>query len=102
MAQQLNWSYFKHEFSRKPEEDAQAHLLRTNDWMESQDFPQDTKVRRFCLPLTGEARLLYETLRPIQIDWDALQECFGNSIQNLAALENSIFMSGDPFTLMKM
>ena len=28
---QLNWSYFKPEFSGKPEEDAEAHLLRTND-----------------------------------------------------------------------
>ena len=28
---QLNWSYFKPEFSGKPEEDAIAHLLRTND-----------------------------------------------------------------------
>ena len=24
---QLNWSHFKPEFSRKPEEDAEAHLL---------------------------------------------------------------------------
>ena len=29
----LNWSYFKSEFSGKPEEDAKAHLLRTDDWM---------------------------------------------------------------------
>ena len=55
--QQLNWSYFKPEFLGKLEEDTEAHLLRTNDWMETHDFPQDTKVRRFCLTLTGEARL---------------------------------------------
>ena len=73
---QLNWSYFKPEFSGKPEEDVVAHLLRTNDWMETHNFPDDTKVQRFCLTLTGEARLWYETLRPIQIDWTALQECF--------------------------
>ena len=28
--QQLNWSYFKPEFSGKTEEDAMAHLLKTN------------------------------------------------------------------------
>ena len=28
---QLNWSYFKPEFSGKPVEDAEAHLLRTNE-----------------------------------------------------------------------
>ena len=45
--QQLNWSYFKPEFSGKPEEDAEAHLLRTNDWMETHNFPANQKVRRF-------------------------------------------------------
>ena len=33
--QQLNWSYFKPEFSGKAEKDAMAHLLKTNDWMET-------------------------------------------------------------------
>ena len=74
--QQLNWSYFKPEFSGKPEEDAEAHLLRTNDWMETHNFPHDAKVRRFCLTFMGEARLWYETLGTAQLDWPALQECF--------------------------
>ena len=73
---QLNWSYFKPEFSGKTEEDAMAHLLKTNDWIETHNFPEDTKVRRFCLTLTGEARLWYKSIRPIEMDWDALQECF--------------------------
>ena len=73
---QLSWSYFKPEFLGKPEEDSVAHLLRTNDWMETHNFQEETKVQRFCLTLTGEARLWYETLRPIEIDWMALQEHF--------------------------
>ena len=73
---QLSWSYFKQEFTGKPEEDAVAHLLRTNDWMKTHNFLEETKVQRFCLTLTGEARRWYETLRPIEIDWMALQECF--------------------------
>ena len=28
----INWSNFKPEFSGKPEEDAEAHLLHSNDW----------------------------------------------------------------------
>ena len=59
---QLNWSHFKPDFSGKPEEDTEVHLLRTNDWMTTHDFPDDQKVRRFCLTLSGEARLWYETL----------------------------------------
>ena len=73
---QLSWSYFKPEFSGKPEEDIVGHLLRTNDWMETHNVPEEAKVQRFCLTHTGEARLWYETLRPIEIDWMALQEHF--------------------------
>ena len=29
----LNWSNFKPEFSAKPDEDAEVHLLHSNDWM---------------------------------------------------------------------
>ena len=65
---QFNWLYFKPEFSGKPEEGAMAHLLGTNDWMETHNFQQEAKVQRFCLTLTGEARLWYESLRPIEID----------------------------------
>ena len=44
--QQLNWSYFKPEFAGKTDEDMEAHLLRTNEWMETHNFPNDQKVRR--------------------------------------------------------
>ena len=74
--QQLNWSYFKPEFSGKPEEDAEKHLFRTNDWMEMHNFPDDQKVRRFCLTLMGEARLWYETLGAAQLDWQTLRDSF--------------------------
>ena len=54
--QHLNWSHLKPDFSGKPEEDVEVHPLRTNDWMTTHDFPNDQKVRRFCLTLSGEAR----------------------------------------------
>ena len=38
---QLNWSHFKPEFAGKPKEDAEAHLLRTNNWMDMHDFPDN-------------------------------------------------------------
>ena len=53
----LNWSYFKPEFSGKPGEDAEAHLLHTNDWMNAHHFNEGVKVQRFCLTLLGKARL---------------------------------------------
>ena len=63
----LNWSYFKPEFSGKPEEDAEDHLLRTNNWMETDNFPDEVKVQTFCLTLTGEARLWYESVKPLVV-----------------------------------
>ena len=73
--QVLNWSHFKPEFAGRLGEDAEAHL-HTNDWMIIHNFPQDVKVQRFCLILTGESRLWYEPLTPIANDWPALQENF--------------------------
>ena len=75
---QLNCFHFKPDFSGKPEEDAEEHLLRTNDWMTTHDFPNDQKVKRFCLTLSGEARLWYETLntQQQQLDWAGLREHF--------------------------
>ena len=39
---QLNWSYFKPEFSGKAE-DVEAHLLRTNDWMETHNISEEQR-----------------------------------------------------------
>ena len=44
----LNWSNFKPEFSGKPEEDAEEHLLHSNDWMNAHHFVKGVKVQRFC------------------------------------------------------
>ena len=73
--QYLYCSHFKPDFSGKPE-DVEVNLLRTNDWMTTHDFPNDQKVRRFCLTLLDEARLWYETLGAQQLDWAGLQDCF--------------------------
>ena len=58
------------------DEEAEVHLLRTNDWMDMHNFPNDQKVRRFCFTLTGKARLCYKTIWHVNLDWPAMQECF--------------------------
>ena len=57
---QLNLSHFKPKYSGKPDKDAEAHLLRMNDWMDTHGFPDHVKVQRFCLTLVEEARFWYE------------------------------------------
>ena len=68
----MNWSHFKPEHSGKPEDDVEAHLFRTNDWMNTHDFPDGVKVQRFCLTLMGEARLWYASLETVVMTWQAL------------------------------
>ena len=41
----LNWSNFKPKFSGKPDEDAEAHLLCSNDWMNAHHFVEGVKVQ---------------------------------------------------------
>ena len=71
-----NWIGKKPEFSGKPEEDVESHLLSTRDWMEVHNFPEGEKVRHFRVTLIGEARLLYESLAPLDNDWPTLQNKF--------------------------
>ena len=53
---QLNWSHFKPKYMGRPDEDAEAHLLMTNDWVATHKFLEQVKVQRFCLTLVGQAR----------------------------------------------
>ena len=87
----INWSHFKPEYSSKPEEDVEAHLLRTNDWMNTHDFPDGVKVQRFCLTLMGEARLWYASLEPIVMIWQELQNQFRGQYSKLGNTREQLF-----------
>ena len=72
----LNWCHLKQAFLEKPDEDAEAHLLFTDDWMNTHQFVEGVKFQRLCFTLLGEARLWYHSLGPINIDWIGLQNLF--------------------------
>ena len=86
-----NWIWKKPEFSGKPEEDMESHLLSTQDWMEAHNFPNEVKVRCFCLTLIGEARLWYESLAPLDGDWPALQNKFRWQYSKLGNTPKQLF-----------
>ena len=46
-----------------------------NDWMDTHEFLDQVKVKRFCLNLVGEARLHYKSQRLINTNWD-INGCF--------------------------
>ena len=85
------WSDFKPEFSGKPEQDAEAHLLRINDWMDTHQFQESVKVQRFCLTVVGEARLWYESLRPINVDWLVIQNQFRQQYSKIGNTTEQLF-----------
>ena len=65
--------------------------------MDTHDFPEDAKVRRFCLTLTGEARLWCETLGAVQLDWAALQDCFPQQYSKFGNTWEQYFHAGRSF-----
>ena len=87
----LNWIGKKPEFSGKPEEDAESHLLGSRDWMEANNFPNEVKVRCLHLTLIGEARLWYESLAPLDDNWPALQNKFRWQYSKIANTPKQLF-----------
>ena len=88
---QLNWTHFKPEFTGKPHEDAESHLLRTNDWMDTHVFPESVEVQQFCSTLVGETRLWYESPRPIALYWNGLQNKFQQQYSKTANTREQLF-----------
>ena len=68
-----------------------AHLLRTDDWMDTHAFPEGVKIQRFCLTLVGEARLWYESFRPIALDWNGLQNQFTQQYTKIGNITEQLF-----------
>ena len=88
----ITWSNFKPEFLGKPEEDAAAHLLHSNDWMNAHHFVDGVKVQRFCLTLLGEARLWFQSLEPLNdTTWPQLQNLLRQRYSKLGNMQEKLF-----------
>ena len=87
----LNWSHFKPKFAGRSEEDVEAHLLCTNNWMPTHNFLDDVKVHRFCLTLVGETGLGHESLTSIANNWPALQENFRKQYSKIGSTREQLF-----------
>ena len=70
--------------------------------MKTHNFPEVAKVQRFCITLTGETKLWYETLRPIKVDWIGLQEHFRQQYSKFVNTREQLFMYGDHSIMMRM
>ena len=59
--------------------------------MNTHHFLEDIKVRRFCLTLVGEARLWYQSLEPINVDWQGLQNLFRQQYSKIGNTREQLF-----------
>ena len=59
--------------------------------MDTHDFPEGVKVQRFCLTLVDEARLWSESLRPIVLDWNGLQNQFRQQYSKVGNTREQLF-----------
>ena len=69
----------------------EAHLLRSNDWEDTHALSEGVKVQRFYLTLVGEARLWYESLRHIALDWKGLQDQFRQQYSKIGNTWEQLF-----------
>ena len=88
---ELHWSHFKPKYAGKPEEDMETYLLRMNDWMDTHNFQDQVKLQRLSLTLVEEARLSFELLRPINADWEGLQNMFRQQYSKLGNTQEQLF-----------
>ena len=54
-------------------------------------FQDQVKVQRFCVTLTGEARLWYELLRLINVHWVGLQKMFRQQYSKIGNTREQLF-----------
>ena len=59
--------------------------------MDTHAFHEGVKVQSFCLTLLGEARLWYESLRPIVLDWNGLEDQFRQQYSKIGNTREQVF-----------
>ena len=94
---QVNWSHVKPEFSGKLEEDAEAHLLQTNDRINAHHFLEGIKVNRFCLTMVGNDRLWHESLEHININWQGFKNLLRQQYSKIGNTREQLFHAWRPF-----
>ena len=59
--------------------------------MDTHYFTDGVKVQRFSLTLLGEARLWYQSLEPINVDWQEIQTLFRQQYSKIGNTREQLF-----------
>ena len=79
-------------FSVNLDEDAESHLLCSDDWIKSQGILEKEKCATFCLTLVGDAHLWYVTIHLVDNDWPILQKLFNLQFSKLGYTQEGLFL----------
>ena len=66
--------------------------------MNAYHFVEGVKVQRFCLTLSGEARVWYNALEPINVDWQRLQNLFRQQYSKIGNTREKLFPAWRSFS----
>ena len=66
--------------------------------MTAHHFGEGVKVLRLCLTLSGEARLWYHSLEPINVDWQRLQNLFRQQYSKIGNTREQLFHAWRSFS----
>ena len=66
--------------------------------MYAHHFIEGVEVQKFCLTLLGEARLWYHSLKPINVDWQRLQNLFGQQYSIIGNTREQLFHAWRSFS----
>ena len=69
--------------------------------MNTHHFVEGVKVQRFYLTLLGEARLWYQSLEPINVDWQGLQNLFRQQYSKIGNTREQLFHDWKSFSFDK-
>ena len=69
--------------------------------MNAYHFVGGVKVQRFCVTLLGEARLWYQSLEPINIVWQGLQNLFRKQYSKIGNTREQLFHALGSFSFDK-
>ena len=69
--------------------------------MNAHHVVEGVKVHRFCLTLLGEARLWYQSLEPINVDWQGLQNLFRQQCSKIGNTREHLFHAWRSFSFDK-
>ena len=88
-------------FSAKDRENAEGHLLCSNDWLNSQGIAKVAKCGRFCLTLGGDTNLWYEFITPVGNDLNSLQRPLCRQFSKLGQTLEELFQRWRSFSFMR-